>query len=78
LRPSKNRAGNRTYRQKDIDFILKIKDLLYREKYTIEGARIAISKKNQRPTEKLGDIESKNLLISFKSELEKILQIINN
>ena len=27
LSPPKNRAGNRTYRQKDIDVILKIKDL---------------------------------------------------
>ena len=29
LNPPKNRAGNRTYRQKDIDLIIKIKDLLY-------------------------------------------------
>jgi DNA-binding transcriptional MerR regulator len=28
LAPPKNRAGNRTYRQKDIDIILQIKDLL--------------------------------------------------
>ena len=28
LSPVKNKAGNRTYRQKDIDMILKIKDLL--------------------------------------------------
>ena len=29
LSPPKNRAGNRTYRQKDIEIIIKIKDLLY-------------------------------------------------
>ena len=34
LKPPKNLAGNRTYRQKDIDTILKIKDLLYKKKYT--------------------------------------------
>jgi DNA-binding transcriptional MerR regulator len=39
LRPPKNRAGNRTYRQKDIDLIMHIKDLLYNRKFTIEGAR---------------------------------------
>jgi DNA-binding transcriptional MerR regulator len=39
LRPPKNRAGNRTYRQKDIDLIQHIKDLLYNRKFTIEGAR---------------------------------------
>ena len=39
LNPNKNKAGNRTYRQKDIDLILNIKNLLYIEKFTIEGAR---------------------------------------
>ena len=39
LNPNKNKAGNRTYRQKDIDTILQIKNLLYKEKFTIVGAR---------------------------------------
>ncbi|MBU0560924.1 MAG: MerR family transcriptional regulator [Bacteroidetes bacterium] len=39
LKPSKNRAGNRIYTNKDISIILKIKKLLRDEKYTIEGAR---------------------------------------
>jgi len=43
LNPSKNKAGNRTYRQKDIDVILNIKDLLYNQKFTIDGARKMLS-----------------------------------
>lgn len=39
LKPSKNRAGNRIYTNKDITLILKIKKLLRDEKYTIEGAK---------------------------------------
>ncbi|MGE5431417.1 MAG: MerR family transcriptional regulator [Syntrophomonadaceae bacterium] len=39
LKPSKNRAGNRIYTNKDIQVILKIKKLLKEEKYTIEGAK---------------------------------------
>ena len=39
LKPKKNKAGNRTYRQSDIDIVVKIKNLLYTQKYTIEGAR---------------------------------------
>ena len=39
LRPKKNRAGNRNYRPKDIKAILVIRDLLYREGFTISGAR---------------------------------------
>lgn len=39
LSPTKNRAGNRAYRRKEIETILILKYLLYEEKYTIEGAR---------------------------------------
>ena len=38
LRPTKNRAGNRVYRPKEIELILFVRHLLYEEKYTIEGA----------------------------------------
>lgn len=38
LRPRKNRAGNRSYRERDIRVVLAIKRLLYEEKYTIKGA----------------------------------------
>ncbi|MBN1576853.1 MAG: MerR family transcriptional regulator [Chitinispirillaceae bacterium] len=39
LRPKKNRAGNRAYRDKDIKIIDYIKYLLYEEKFTIPGAK---------------------------------------
>ena len=39
LKPSKNQAGNRTYRSNDIDLILDIKSLLYDRKFTIKGAQ---------------------------------------
>ncbi len=39
LRPKKNRAGNRSYREKDIRMVMTIRDLLYQQGYTIQGAR---------------------------------------
>jgi DNA-binding transcriptional MerR regulator len=39
LRPRKSRSGQRIYAKKDLDIILEVKDLLYRERYTIEGVR---------------------------------------
>lgn len=66
LAPPKNRAGNRTYRQKDIDLILKLKRLLHQEKFTIEGARkqLLAEKFDQPEAESLPDnpivIESKS------------------
>ncbi|OGG47123.1 MAG: hypothetical protein A3F84_16875 [Candidatus Handelsmanbacteria bacterium RIFCSPLOWO2_12_FULL_64_10] len=38
LRPKRNRAENRSYRERDIRVALAIKRLLYEEKYTIKGA----------------------------------------
>ena len=75
LSPPKNRAGNRTYRQKDIDLILKIKDLLHGKKFTIEGARSVISAKTapEIPTN-----INKNIIRQLKNELNEILQIIKN
>jgi len=43
LRPKKNRAGNRAYREKDIDVVRYIKFLLYEEQYTIPGAKKKLS-----------------------------------
>jgi DNA-binding transcriptional MerR regulator len=39
LAPQKNRAGQRTYRRKDVEMALRIKELLYNEQYTIAGAK---------------------------------------
>ena len=39
LNPSKNRSGNRVYLRKEVKLILLVKELLYDEKYTIQGAK---------------------------------------
>jgi DNA-binding transcriptional MerR regulator len=39
LRPKKNPAGQRVYRKRDVDLVLRIKTLLYEERLTLEGAR---------------------------------------
>jgi DNA-binding transcriptional MerR regulator len=39
LQPQKNRAKQRTYRRKDVEMALRIKELLYDEGFTIAGAK---------------------------------------
>jgi DNA-binding transcriptional MerR regulator len=39
LSPTKTRAGNRAYQRREIEMILLVKELLYTERYTIDGAR---------------------------------------
>jgi DNA-binding transcriptional MerR regulator len=39
LAPPKNKSGQRTYRPKDIELLLRIRKLLYEDGFTIAGAR---------------------------------------
>ena len=39
LSPQKNRSGQRSYRRRDVEIALRIKELLYEEMYTTAGAR---------------------------------------
>ncbi len=39
LSPQKNKSGQRSYRRRDVEIALKIKQLLYQEMFTIAGAR---------------------------------------
>lgn len=42
LHPAKNRSGNRVYQRREVELIMLVKDLLYVDKYTIEGARARV------------------------------------
>ena len=42
LKPEKTRSGQRLYRRQDVEVALRIRTLLYDERFTIEGARVAL------------------------------------
>ena len=79
LRPKKNRAGNRTYQIKDIDLIKQIKELLYENGFTIEGARAKLrNSHNDKPDKSdLQNTRLRSLLVEIKKELENILKILD-
>ena len=89
LKPPKNKAGNRTYRKKDIDTINKIKELLYDKKFTIEGARnqLAITPKisesasdetSEESKPKVTSTKETSVLLEVRDQLKSILDIINS
>lgn len=39
FRPAKSRSNQRLYQRKDIETVLRLKDLLYRQGFTIAGAK---------------------------------------
>jgi len=48
LRPKKNPAGQRLYRQRDLELVQRIKTLLYDERLTLEGARKRLLAESRR------------------------------
>ena|SRR5277367_2747901 len=42
LSPKKSSSGQRMFRRKDVELLLRIKELLYERKFTIDGARKAL------------------------------------
>ncbi|MEQ1789593.1 MAG: MerR family transcriptional regulator [Rickettsiales bacterium] len=61
IKPLKMGGGRRYYRPEDIDILSKIQNLLYKQGYTIKGAKKAFGIKSTQP------IESKNLTITDKT-----------
>ncbi len=83
LRPKKNRAGNRAYREKDIETILSIKKLLYEEQFTIPGAKKKLSETKEtkekpiKPNKTVNNSNNKNLIKETINELKSILKAID-
>jgi len=64
LHPKKNKAGNRVYKEEDIEVVLKLKELIQEKKYSTEGARQVL--------EGDGDEQDKEIPISLKKDLKEI------
>ncbi len=50
LKPGKTRSKHRLYRRKDVETLLRIKQLLHNERFTIEGARRQLKTETAKPT----------------------------
>ncbi len=78
LNPTKNRAGNRVYRPKEIELILLVKHLLYEQKYTIEGARLRLleMRSSGEIEEERQDVLEPEFLSGMKAELTQLLRVL--
>ncbi len=80
IRPQKSRKGQRIYSRRDVDRLLKVKDLLYTHGFTIAGARrrlretglepptAAEARLNQRTRVMLGDLRGE--VVSMLAEID--------
>ncbi len=79
LNPRRGRSGNRAYTERNIKVILAIKDLLYAQKYTIQGAveRLKIDRslwENQSIEDATSNVE--NPLVELRRMLFELKQLI--
>ncbi len=78
LNPTKNRAGNRVYRSRDVEVVMLVRKLLYDEKYTIEGAnQKLIDMRREGELRSEGhEVVAPDFLSGIKQELEELKQLL--
>jgi len=76
LAPSKNRAGNRVYKERDILLIQFIKHLLYDKKFTIEGAKQRLKSIKSEDLQRFSETNSWDDLDNEKSGDSDLLEVI--
>lgn len=83
-KPVTNGAG-RLYRRADVDLVLRIKDLVFREGLTLAGARRRLEEEEQAPTTSMAAVAVDDVLDNFartklrevRTGLEAILQLVS-
>jgi DNA-binding transcriptional MerR regulator len=79
LKPEKDETGQRVYTKSDIDVILRIKNLLYEERYTIDGARKRL-KEESKYKSRYKNVEDVQQLLAVlgnvKNALQEVLAIL--
>jgi DNA-binding transcriptional MerR regulator len=85
LRINKSGTGQRLYRKRDVEMVLRIKRLLYSEGYTIAGARQVFASEVREPRRKQAELpltrsREKNVeadLNKLRAELKEILGLLS-
>jgi DNA-binding transcriptional MerR regulator len=89
LAPAKNSSGQRIYRRRDIETVLRIKQLLYEEGFTIAGAKKRLEAEmatradtpappgESGPDGAGGDAKTRAALKEVKDQLREILTLLD-
>jgi DNA-binding transcriptional MerR regulator len=76
LAPNKSGGGQRLYTRREIDTILRIKELLYREGFTIAGAKKKLETETAPSKSAPEARTTPDLLANVKKELREILRML--
>ncbi len=82
IKPYRTKTNQRLYRKKDVETIVKIKKMLYEQKFTIAGAKKKIretanhAQQNQLPLG-LANPDYNDALVSIRNELRAVLTLLD-
>ncbi len=80
LAPAKNSSRHRVYRRQEVETLLEIKQLLYVERFTIEGAQKKLKERLREKSRQLDlnlpDNRCRALLRRVKKDLAKLREIL--
>lgn len=80
IKPIKSKSGQRLYRRSDIEVLYLIRDLLYKQKFTIEGARRHLRSmgvdRSMKEKEKRDQTNIQITLTALKSRVENLGNIL--
>ena len=87
IKQQKSRSQQRLYRRRDVELLLRIKRLLYEERFTIAGARRKLREEGATDLESepeataqraAGPKPNQELLNRLRIDLEKILKLVED
>ena len=79
IRPTKSAKGQRVYSRRDVENLMRVRELLYREGFTIAGAKKKLQRSGVVPRSE-GDLDPRDAaklreqLLAMRSEIEAFLE----
>jgi DNA-binding transcriptional MerR regulator len=79
VRPQKSAKGQRIYSRRDVETLLKVKDLLYAHRFTIAGARRKLREGGVEPVapeaaSSEGTTRMREALVALRSEIVALIE----
>ena len=82
LRPRKGRGGARMYRKRDVEVLFDIKQLLYDQRFTIEGAKRKLLDDRGAEKDQMGlpfaNLNREEAIRGLREDLEELLDFLRS
>jgi DNA-binding transcriptional MerR regulator len=78
IRPTKSTKGQRVYSRRDVENLMRVRELLYREGFTIAGAKKKLQRSGVEPREESGAVaveasKTREQLLALRTDIESFL-----